>query len=172
MNFRTLFQSKTFQGVLYGIGIIIVLLLVFQIGVFVGFKKAEFTYAWGSNYYRNFAGPPPEFMQEFEGRDMMNGHGTLGSILKIEDPNIVIKGQDGVEKVIVTTKDTVIRNLLDVIKLTDLKENDPVVVIGSPNDAGQIEAKFVRVMPVPPQGMGMMMPLSPETQPLSKTQQP
>lgn len=168
---KILFQSKTFRGILYGIGIAIVLLIVFQIGVFVGFKKAQFTFAWGDNYYRNFAdaGSRHGLTREFEGRDMMNGHGTSGTILKIEDPNIVIKGVDGVEKIIVTNKDTSIRNMMKVSGLTDLKVNDHIVVIGSPNDAGQIEAKFVRVMPFSPQDMMQSQFL--QTQQLSQTQQ-
>jgi hypothetical protein len=33
------------------------------------------------------------------------------------------------------------------IKLADLKIGDIIVIIGSPNDKGQIEAKIIRVFP-------------------------
>jgi hypothetical protein len=45
--------------------------------------------------------------------------------------------------------DTEIRRFKDVIQLNDLKVNEPIVVIGEPNDSGQIIAKFIRMMPFP-----------------------
>jgi hypothetical protein len=150
MNLTSIFQSKTFRGVLYGMGITIVLLIVFQAGAFVGYKKATFSYEWGDNYYKNFAGPDRGFIREFEGRDLMNPHGVVGSILKIEDSTISIKGPDNVEKIIQTTDKTLMRRNQDTIKITDLKIDENIVVIGSPNEAGMIEAKLIRVMPLPP----------------------
>ena len=37
----------------------------------------------------------------------------------------------------------------DEIKISDLKIGDFIVVIGSPNTDGQVEAKFIRLMPEP-----------------------
>ncbi len=153
MNFNKFFKSKTFKIILGTIGIVILILLIFQAGMFVGFKKAGFSYKWGENYHRNFAGPRGGFFQEMRGRDFIDAHGVFGQIIKIDGSTLVIKGRNNVEKIIVLKDDTVIRRLQDTLKPSDLKVDDLIVVIGSPNDAGQIEAKLIRVLPPPPTGM-------------------
>jgi hypothetical protein len=50
---------------------------------------------------------------------------------------------------VVIKEDTAIMRFRETIKPSDLKVDDSIVVIGEPNDAGQIEAKFIRVMPSP-----------------------
>ena len=57
-----------------------------------------------------------------------------------------------------TTNDTQVEDMRSKIANTDLKLNDFVVVIGEPNSQGQIEAKFIRVMPV---GMPVPPPAMP-----------
>jgi len=54
---RKIFQSKIFRGVSGGILALIVLLLVFKFGMMAGERQAGFSYRWGDNYNRNFAGP-------------------------------------------------------------------------------------------------------------------
>ncbi|MBI2640716.1 MAG: hypothetical protein HYW91_02435 [Candidatus Sungbacteria bacterium] len=149
MDFSKLFRSKVFTVVLLGLGAFIILLVIFKAGVAVGFKKAGFSYRWGENYHRNFAGPRGGFLKDLRDQDFMEAHGTFGSILKIDGLTIVISGKDGTEKTILANDNTVVRRFRDEIKLSDLKEGDYIVVIGSPNDAGQIEAKLIRVMPAP-----------------------
>ncbi|MDO8743104.1 MAG: hypothetical protein Q7J30_00900, partial [Candidatus Azambacteria bacterium] len=82
-------------------------------------------------------------------------HGAAGQILKI-DPStssgqaeLVIKGQDGVEKIIIIKEDTSIARFRETIKLSDLKINDSIATIGSPTGDGKIEAKFIRILPEP-----------------------
>ncbi len=38
------------------------------------------------------------------------------------------------------------------IKASDLKVDDSIMVIGSPNDKSEIEARLIRVLPPPPAG--------------------
>jgi hypothetical protein len=45
-----------------------------------------------------------------------------------------------------------IERLRETVKISDLKVDDFVVVIGEPNDSGQIEAKFIRLLPPAPLG--------------------
>ncbi|MFA6227899.1 MAG: hypothetical protein WC668_01800 [Patescibacteria group bacterium] len=153
IDFNKFFQSKVFLGIILGMMIFVLLLLVFQAGAFVGFKKAEFSYHWSENYQRNFAGPQRGFAEPFQGKDLINAHGTAGQIIKIDGSTIIIKGNDNVERAVLTKEDTVIRSLRDTIKTGDLKLNDLVVVIGDPaTTSGQITAKLIRVMPTPPAG--------------------
>lgn len=147
MDINKFFQSKVFMVIVYVFLGITVLFLVFLGGLEIGYNKARFSYKWGENYYRNFAGPRDGFMREFRGQKFMGAHGVVGSIIKINLPEIVIQGQDGVERIILIKQGTIIARHHDKIRPTDLKLNDNLVVIGSSNDGGQIEAKFIRVMP-------------------------
>lgn len=145
MNLPNFFQSKAFKGALFGIGAFIILLLVFQLGVYVGFRKARFSFSWGDNYHQAFGGPRGGFLRDFEGKDFISGHGTAGTIAKIDGNNLIIKGQDGVEKIIAITENTSLVKGKTDIKLSDLKVDDRVVIIGSPKDDGSIEAKIIRI---------------------------
>jgi hypothetical protein len=147
INFKALAQSKKFKSVIWLAGIIVVLLLAFKAGEFIGFRRAEFSYRWGENYYRNLTGPRPGPDRGLNDRDFMMGHGTFGSIVKAASSTLVIQGRDGAEKVILIMPQTVVRRFQDNISVGDLKVDDNVVIIGTPNNAGQIEARLIRVMP-------------------------
>jgi hypothetical protein len=143
---KKIFESKVLIGILYGIGIVIIILVVFSVGVSVGFNKASFGRDWGNNYERNFGMQPmPPFGQD----NFPNAHGSIGKIIKIELPTIIVQDQDQTEKVVLIKDDTKIQKMRDTIAATDLKVDDFVVVIGLPNNQGQIEAKFIRMMPSP-----------------------
>jgi hypothetical protein len=126
-------------------GVIIILFIVFGAGVFVGTKKADFSFRWAENYQRNFGGP------------RFNGHGVFGQIIKIDTStstptsSLVINGRDNVEKIVLIKENTIINGFRNNIKPDDLKVDDYIVVIGDPNDAGQIEAKLIRLMPASPE---------------------
>lgn len=147
MNLQSFFKSKIFTRALWGVGIVIVLLAVFMAGEFVGFRKASFSYRWGESYYKNFAGSRGGIFQNMGGRDFLTGHGTFGSIIKITTSTLLVQNRYNAEKIVLVGKDTVIRRLDETVSAVDLREGDRVAVIGSPNDAGQIEAKFIRVFP-------------------------
>lgn len=150
MDINNFLQSKTFKGIVLGIAAVIILLLVFKIGMIVGIKKADFSHQWSDNYHRNFAGPRSGFLKGFGDRDFIESSGTFGQIIKIDGKTLAVKGRDDVEKIILVSDATVIKRFQDTIKLTDLKVDDYIVVIGEPNNAGQIEAKLIRNMPPPP----------------------
>lgn len=147
MNFTNVIQSKTFRGIIYGVLAALVALIVFQAGVFVGYRRATFSYRWGENYHRNFGGPRGGFMMPLRGDDFTNPHGTFGKIIKIDLPTIAVQASDGTEKSIVIDDNTTIRRFQETLTSKDLKVDDPIVVIGEPNDQGQIEAKLIRLMP-------------------------
>jgi hypothetical protein len=155
MDIKSFVQSKTFKWVLWGIGIVLVLLLTFMAGRFVGFRQAGFSYRWGENYYRDFMGMGmmgrgPGFPEGLRGQSFLMDHGVSGSVVSVSSSTIVIQGRSGAEQVIVITPQTVINRFRETIAVTDLRVDDGVVVIGSPNDAGQIVARLIRVMPPPP----------------------
>ncbi len=143
----TFFESKVLVGVLYGIGIVIIVIIIFSAGISVGSRRASFGRAWGDNYERNFGMMPGRM--GFGKDNFPNSHGAIGKIIKIELPTIIVQDKDSTEKVILLKGDTKIQKMMQEIKMTDLVIDDFVVVVGSPNDQGQIEAKLLRVMPAP-----------------------
>lgn len=153
IDYNKFFQSKTFKAVLWGIGGLVLFLLIFGAGMSVGFKKASFSYQWGENYHQNFGGPRGGFLAPWSGRDFIDAHGVTGQIIKIDGNTLVIKGRGDAEKIVALDEKTVIERFRETLKPADLKVDDLIVVIGAPNNAGQIEAKLVRVMPPPPGGM-------------------
>lgn len=155
MDINKILQSKSFKWILVGIAGLAVLLLVFKAGMVVGGYKAEFTGHWSENYNRNFAGPSRGFpMMGLGDQNFIESNGTVGQVIRITGSTIIVKGQDNIEKSLIVSGDTVIRRMNEVIKVADLKVNDFVVTIGEPNANGQIQAKFIRVMPPPPTPLG------------------
>jgi len=133
--------------VLVGLTIIV---LIFGAGMIVGGMKARFSYRWAESYHQNFAGPKQGFFGDWRARppmpgDFIESHGTFGEIIKINDSDLVVRGQNNVEKIILITEKTIIEKERNTIKKEDLKVGDKIVIIGSPNDQGQIEAKLIRV---------------------------
>ncbi len=141
------FESRVLVGIFYGVGIIIILGLIFSAGVSVGFHRASFGRAWGENYERNFGMLPSPGFNNLSGPNFPNAHGAVGKIIKITIPSIIVADKDNTEKVILLSSDTKIQKIRTPANQTDLAINDFVVVIGSPNPQGQIEAKFIRIMP-------------------------
>jgi len=158
INRETLSEIKWFKWALFIIGFLVILLLVFRAGMEVGLRKATFSYRWGENYHRNFGGPRGGFMGGMMQDDPVGGYGVFGKIIKIDLPLVVINDQRGTEKVVLLKNDTTIRRFRDAIQPGDIKIDDAVVVIGSPNDAGQIEAKLIRMIPPPLNGSPMSSP--------------
>jgi hypothetical protein len=137
------FESKTSSRVLFCILVVIIVLLIFSAGIIVGFHKASFGRDWGENYERNFGMRPDHPALD----NFPNAHGAIGKIIKTELPTIIVQDRDNTEKVVLINDDTQIQKVRNIMTTNDLKVDDFVIVIGSPNSQGQIEAKFIRVMP-------------------------
>jgi len=86
-------------------------------------------------------------IKDFSGKEFIDAHGTYGQIVKVTSSTLIVKGRDNVEKIVVVNDDTSIMRLRGVIKISGLKINDNIIVIGEPNEQGQIEAKFIRFLP-------------------------
>jgi hypothetical protein len=150
MELKTVVQSALFSRALRVVACAIVLLLVFKTGVIVGERRSGFSARWGDNYHRNFAGPREGFGGFYEKKEYIDAHGVFGQILKVDGAALVITGKDGAEKIVVINSETKIKKFKENVMKETLKVDDVVVVVGEPNDAGQIEAKLIRLMPPPP----------------------
>lgn len=131
---------------------LVVLLLAFKLGVSLGKRQAEFTCQWSENYHRNFGGPPPGgFLQLLDRDDQVQAHGVFGTVIQAATGSLIVKQNDGVEKVVLVGDDTVIQLLRQRVPLSEVHVNEWAVVLGEPNDQGQIQATFIRLLPPPPQ---------------------
>jgi hypothetical protein len=148
MDWKNIDRTKTFRRVIVGIIIILSVVIVFEVGVFVGFRKALFSGHLGDNYYRAFGSHRPQ-MINMEADDLPASFGAAGKIVKVNLPEIIIADRDNVEKTILITNDTIIKQFRGDASTSDILQNDFAVVIGSPNDKSQIEAKLIRILPPP-----------------------
>ncbi len=72
------------------------------------------------------------------------GHGAVGTITTIEGNDLTLQLRDGTDKVIIVDSKTRIDRNRRPVTLSNLKPGDSVLVIGSPDAQGNINAKFVR----------------------------
>jgi hypothetical protein len=138
------------KWIIMGLLILVAVLLILGIGMRIGAEKAKFSCGWAQNYHENFAGPKTGFIEDWRrlpGPDFIEGHGSVGEIIKIGEHDFVIKDRGSTEKIILVTENTTINRLNETIKVADLKIGEIAVIIGSPNYSGQIEAKLIRIMP-------------------------
>ena len=147
-------ESKIFRGFIAGIGFLVILLLVFKAGEMIGFRKAGFSYQWGENYERNFGGPAAHFPVDIHDQGFLGGNGTLGNVMSINSSTLTVQDPGGTEKIIGLTKDTIVHKLRETVTPHDIQTNDHVVIIGTPDNTGQIEAKLIRIIPPPPSSNG------------------
>jgi hypothetical protein len=150
MKINNIFESKVFRDIVLIMAVVIVLVFIFGLGVLVGTKKAEFSFMWADQYHRNFGGPEGGFLGGMKGERFAAANGVFGQIIKINNKVLVIKGIDNVEKIVVVNDNTVINFQRISKKISNLRVDDNVVVIGEPNSNGQIEASLIRVLPPPP----------------------
>jgi len=135
---------------------IVAALVIFNAGMYVGYRKAAFTYRWSDNYYQNFAGPSRLHATGTGSMGMMlagspggliDGHGLFGTVMRVDQSGIVIEDRDGAEKVVAVPADALIREQGGTLALKDLKQGDKVVILGQPEASGQVTAHLVRVLP-------------------------
>ena len=148
---RKKINQDVLKRVIIGLAGFVVIVLIFSAGMFVGGTKARFSYRWAESYHKNFAGPRGGFFGDWRTLpppgDFIEGHGTFGEIIKIEGNTLIVKGRENIEKVILVSEKTVIKSGRKDIKISDLKIRDEAVIIGSPNEEGQIEANLIRLFP-------------------------
>lgn len=127
----------------------LIVLLIFQAGFAIGFRKAAFSFNWNKNYINdNNFDDPRSFMAPFmHDSDDINPHGAVGEIISINLPTILLKRSNGPEEIIHISTTTEIRNLRQTASTSDLTLHKLIIVIGEANNHGQIDAALVRILP-------------------------
>jgi len=146
---KKIFESKLFVKVLCGLGALLIALLIFSAGVAVGFHRESYEGAWGEHYFENLGVVHHGGLDGVAGH-FPNSHGAVGKIIELSLPTMIVQDTDTTEKTVLLSDDTGIAVGKERGTLADLKVDDFVVVIGAPNASGQIEAKFIRIMPSSP----------------------
>lgn len=148
------------QKMILVIGVIAVALVIFELGIAVGYNEAVFSGNWSMAYMRSFNDRDSIFAPFLRDTDDVNPHGALGEIVKVNLPQILVKGQTSAEQVIVVGSSTIIKEMRNVASTSDLVSGAQVIVIGRPDGKGGVDAAFIRIVPPPP-------PPPPSTSPFS-----
>ncbi len=146
---KTKLQSKTTKKIVGVFIIAVVALLIFNIGMRVGFMRASFTNVAGDNFYQPLSSGDPRHLAGFVQDAESGAHGASGKIVSINLPTLVVADKDSTEKIVHIEDETIIRKMRTTISGTDLRTGDFIVVIGEPDTASaEVDAKLIRVMPV------------------------
>ena len=145
---NNLIGSKKIRYIIGGLIALIIVLLIFQAGVFVGYRKAFFSYRGGDRYIQMVEGPG----ENVGDNDFATSHGASGQIVSVSLPSFVVASPNNREETVVIGDDTSIRMFRNNASSTDIHPKEFVVVLGEPDQAGNIQASFVRILPAPVTG--------------------
>jgi hypothetical protein len=146
MTFKEFTQSKDFSRIIYAIGGLLVALVVFQAGIFVGYRVASFSINWDNAHDGNVRNPQSIFAPFSRDMDDMNPHGAIGEIISVQLPVVMVKGPSGNEAIVLIGSTTSIRNMRNVASTSDLKVGSQIITIGMPDVQGRIDATFIRLV--------------------------
>ncbi len=149
MDFKDLHHSRTVRGILIGIIATVVVIMIFQAGVFVGYRKAAFSYKLGDNFYKTFRGEKPMMVTGFDNGNVPGGHGAIGRIVRINLPEIVVAPEGDVEKTVLIGSSTLVKRFDKTVPPSDITTEDFAVILGSPDTESRIHATFIRLVPPP-----------------------
>jgi hypothetical protein len=148
---NNLLESKIVRTILWILGGLIVLFVVFGLGITVGYNRAGFAANFNQNYYRNFYGalpggstgsavPPPTPSAT---------HGVVGTVIDVGTSTISVKDQQNNEQSVAISPETDIRSGDTNITIGSVAFGEQIAVIGEPNSEGQIDARFIRIISKP-----------------------
>jgi uncharacterized membrane protein len=143
-------ESKKVRVVLWILGGLIVLFVVFGLGITVGYDRAGFAAGFDQNYYQNFYGASPGGSIGMMAPPMPVAiHGVVGTVIDLGTSTISVKDQQNNEQSVEVSPGTDIRNGNGNIMIGDMVVGDIIAVIGEPNNQGQIAARFIRIISAP-----------------------
>jgi hypothetical protein len=142
-----LLESKKIRGVLWILGGLIVLFVVFGLGIAVGYDRAGFAAGFDRNYYRIFFGGSPGGPMGMMAPPMpVATHGVVGTVIDVSTSTISVSDGKNNEQSIAVSSGTVIRDGDNDSAIGDMAIGDHIAVIGAPDNNGQIDARFIRII--------------------------
>lgn len=150
MDVKELLRSQTFQGVIVGVTASIIALVIFQAGVFVGFRKAAFMHRFRDVEHHDGGSRGAFFDMPVRGPGkFISSDGAAGKVVSVSLPTFVVADHANVEKVVRVGGDTLIRRFDQEIRPEDIAVDEFIVVLGKPNEQSEIDAKLIRILPSP-----------------------
>ncbi len=145
MNVDNFLKSKVLHVTLYMLGGLFLLVLVFHAGQIIGFRKAELSLGLlgGRGVYGRM---DQQFLHEFAEREIVNSHGVSGVVVSVAEPFFIMQSSSGLEREVSVSGATIIRRGPSSITLQEVQPMNRVVVLGSTEDTGTLEAKFIRIL--------------------------
>lgn len=140
-------RSKWFSGVVIGVLGTLTLVITFELGMAAGFHRAEFSYHLDQNYGRTFG--RTDARMTLPGTGAPNPHGAFGKVVSVSLPTVTIATDGRPEQEVLISADTQVRDQDATVAASTLKEGDYIIVLGAPNESGQVAAKLVRIVPAP-----------------------
>ena len=130
-------QNKWLRIALIAVGVVLALCILVGVGLFVA--------RWSNPR----TGRPVGLFRRIFG--LYNGHGAVGAIqtIDLQNQTITLQLGDGTSQTVLVNKDTRIEKSGKRIELSDLKVDDRITVIGSPDKQGRITAGWIRVLTSP-----------------------
>lgn len=145
-HIKNTLQSKQYKHIVEIVCVIVATLIIFNLGMRIGYMKASYTNAGGENVYRQLTPGIKRHMPGFI-QDISSGaHGANGKIISITLPTITVADKEGIEKIVRIEDQTILRSIRSDITENDLRVGDMVVVIGEPNEDTEISARFIRIV--------------------------
>lgn len=137
-------KSRAFRIGLGVLAALALLLLALKTGIFIGRSRGA-TLRWGNGYHRLMGSSGNGFLPHLSGPNFITDHSIFGSLVSINGTMLIIKNGSAEQSLLVSGK-TVIRRGRAFLALSDLKINDRVIAVGTPNGQGHIEARLIRVL--------------------------
>jgi len=146
---KKLFENKSFATTLKVLVALLIGWVLFAAGIFVGYHKAAYSLDRDDIYKNGLNGTNSPFAPFMHGSDDANPHGAMGQIISVNFPLLMIKGPESAEQVVIISSSTTIRLLHGMASTSDIKAGQFAISIGEPNDKGEIQASFIRIIPAP-----------------------
>jgi len=146
MNPKDILLSRGTSMVIAALAVLLVMILVFQSGYYIGYRKGIFSYEWNDAYFNDPIGPRSIFAPFINDTDDMNPNGAVGRIISIQLPLVLMRGGNNLEKLVSIGPDTIIRATRGMASTSDLRLGDKIVIIGIPTNDGRISASLIKII--------------------------
>ena len=144
-NFNSLFSIPAVKLAAGVAGAALVAALIFDAGVDAGMHRT-LPHEDKRMFFRAFGVPLPHTV-------VGRGHGAFGLISEVGTSTIVVTERDGSSETVWVNDNTVIEAPGGPTTTSAFRSGVQVIIIGAPNESHDyMQAKFIRVLPPPPQG--------------------
>ncbi len=150
MNTQDFFTSPKFGRTVAALGAILVILIIFQAGVLIGYERGTHALNWETDMGRGMGDPRSMLAPFMHDTDDPSSHGAIGTVVSVHQPLFMVKGASQAERVVVIVPSTLIRRMHTMASTSDILPGTQVVVIGAPGVDGRLQADFIRILPAPP----------------------